>query len=77
MCGTRLTKSQRNKGKKKKVKRNIYLREENRDQSKVSPGGIYGRQNGNGTDFNPDYFSIPLSISFYQCSMGICYYIYD
>ena len=40
-------------GKKEKVRRNSFLREDKRDQSRVSPRGIYGRQSGNGKDFTP------------------------
>jgi hypothetical protein len=50
MCGTRLTQSLRNKAK-NTIKRSCYLKEENQDQSIVSPRGIYGRQSGTGTDF--------------------------
>jgi hypothetical protein len=38
-------------------------------KSLVRPCEICGEQRGTGTDFFPDYFGFPLSISFHRCSI--------
>jgi hypothetical protein len=43
-------------------------------RSQTLPCGICGGRSGTGTGFNSEYFDLPLTVSFHQCSMLIFIY---